>query len=301
MVSFTGALMVPKKTVRCHGGIPEMVSSNFHGTLPIWLFSSGTNMFCGVWHFAKQSVAAWIVLDGVQDYETKCASLMSDGKSWKAHWRKTKILLGHTHVKPREWELHLGGYFNLHCCMTLPQHHECMTPSRHQCCDTIEASLLWHHLGIMLWHHRGITSLTPFRHHFFDAIEASFLWHHCGITYLTPLRHHYDTIKKSFLWHHCGITYLTPQRYHYDSIKASFLWHHWGITSLTPLRHHCDTIKAPFLWHHCGITSLAPQSIMTPLRHHFCDTTEASLLWHHWGITMTSLRHQFLTEAEAKS
>ena len=176
----------------------------------------------------------------------------------------------------------LGGYLNLHCCMTLSQHHEF---SRHQSCDTI----------------KGITSLTPFRHHFFDAIEASFLWHHCGITYLTPLRHHYDTIKKSFLWHHCGITYLTPQRYHYDSIKASFLWHHWGITSLTPLRHHCDTIKAPFLWHHCGITSLAPQSIMTPLRHHFCDTIEASLLWHHWGITITSIKHHFFSEAEATS
>ena len=202
----------------------------------------------------------------------------------KKHGPKTKILLGHTHVKPREWELHLGGYFNLHCCMTLPQHHEYMTPSRHQCCDTIEASLLWHHLGIMLWHHRGITSLTPFRHHFFDAIEASFLWHHCGITYLTPLRHHYDTIKKSFLWHHCGITYLTPQRYHYDSIKASFLWHHWGITSLTPLRHHYDIIKASFFDWGWG------KVVVVVVVSWHC---EGAIFWYHWGIITILSRWAF--------
>ena len=107
----------------------------------------------------------------------------------------------------------LGGYLNLHCCMTLSQHHECMTPSRHQCWDTIKASLLWHHLGIMLWHHWGITSLTPLRHHFCDTIEASLIWHHRGII-MTPLRHHF-----------C------------DTIEASLIWHHWGII-MTPLRHH---------------------------------------------------------------
>ena len=156
--------------VRCHGGIPEMVSSNFHGTPPIWLFHPGTNMFCGVWHFTKQSVAVWIVLDGVQDYETKCASSMSDGKSWKpiedfgcSFWCLLPLNLGAFKPK-RTWPKNqdfvwpypckaqgvetpswqraplrsgLVGYLNLHCCMTLSQHHECMTPSRHQCCDTI--------------------------------------------------------------------------------------------------------------------------------------------------------------------
>ena len=159
----------------------------------------------------------------------------------------------------------LGGYLNLHCCMTLSQHHEF---SRHQCCDTI----------------KGITSLTPFRHHFFDAIEASFLWHHCGITYLTPLRHHYDTIKKSFLWHHCGITYLTPQRYHYDSIKASFLWHHWGITSLTPLRHHYDIIKASvFDWGWGKVV------VVVVVSWH----CEGVIFWYHWGIIMILSRWAF--------
>ena len=171
----------------------------------------------------------------------------------KKHGPKTKILLGHTHVKPREWELHLGGYFNLHCCMTLPQHHECMTPSRHQCCDTIEASLLWHHLGI--------TSLTPLRHHFCDTIK--------GITYLTTLRHQYDTIKASFLWHHWGITCLTPLRHHYDTIKASFFDWGWGtVVVVVVVSWHCEGV---IFWYHWGIIMILSRWAFRSYQTSTCD------------------------------
>ena len=154
-----------------------MVSSNFHGT-PYDCFIQGQTCFVGFGtSLYKQSVAVWIVLDGVQDYETKCASLMSDGKSWKAHWRLWMFFLVLVTFEPGSFQAQktwpknqdfawpypckakgvetpswqraplrsgLGGYLNLHCCMTLSQHHECMTPPRHQCCDTIKASLFWH-------------------------------------------------------------------------------------------------------------------------------------------------------------
>ena len=35
------------KTVRCHGGIPEMVSSNFHGTPHVTVFIQGQTCFVG--------------------------------------------------------------------------------------------------------------------------------------------------------------------------------------------------------------------------------------------------------------
>ena len=53
---------------------------------PYNCFIQGQTCFVGFGSsLYKQSVAVWIVLDGAQDYETKCASLMSDGKSWKTH------------------------------------------------------------------------------------------------------------------------------------------------------------------------------------------------------------------------
>ena len=174
-----------KKTVRCHGGIPEMVSSNFHGTPPYDCFHPGTNMFCGVWHFAKQSVAAWIVLDGVQDYETKCASLMSDGKSWKAHWRLWMFFLVLVTFEPGSFQAQKTWPKNQDFAWPYPcQAQGVGTPSwwvfqSSLLHDTATAS--WMHDTItasMLWHHRGITSLTPFRHHV-----------------VTPSRHHFfDTI-----------------------------------------------------------------------------------------------------------
>ena len=165
MVSFTGALMVPKKTVRCHGGIPEMVSSNFHGTPPYDCFHPGTSMFCGVWHFAKQSVAAWIVLDGVQDYETKCASLMSDGKSWKAHWRLWMFFLVLVTFEPGSFQAQKN-----------------MAQEPRFCLDLVDISIFtaaWHCHSIMnAWRHHGINVVTPLRHHFCDTIKATLLWHH---------------------------------------------------------------------------------------------------------------------------
>ena len=106
--------------VRCHGGIPEMVSSNFHGTPPIWLFHPGTNMFCGVWHFTKQSVAVWIVLDGVQDYETKYASSMSDGKSWKTHWRLWMFFLVFVTFEPGSFQAQKNMAQEPRFCLAIP-------------------------------------------------------------------------------------------------------------------------------------------------------------------------------------
>ena len=151
--------------VRCHGGIPEMVSSNFHGTPPIWLFHPGTNMFCGVWHFTKQSVAVWIVLDGVQDYETKCASSMSDGKSWKTHWRLWMFFLVLVTFEPGSFQAQKN-----------------MAQEPRFCLDLVDISIFtaaWHCHSIMnAWRHHGINVVTPLRHHFCDTIKATLLWHH---------------------------------------------------------------------------------------------------------------------------
>ena len=152
---------------------------------PIWLFHPGTNMFCGVWHFTKQSVAVWIVLDGVQDYETKCASSMSDGKSWKTHWRLWMFFLVLVTFEPGSFQAQKTWPKNQDFAWPYPcQAQGVGTPSwwvfqSSLLHDTATAS--WMHDTItasMLWHHRGITSLTPFRHHV-----------------VTPSRHHFfDTI-----------------------------------------------------------------------------------------------------------
>ena len=137
---------------------------------PIWLFHPGTNMFCGVWHFTKQSVAVWIVLDGVQDYETKCASSMSDGKSWKTHWRLWMFFLVFVTFEPGSFQAQKNMAQEPRFCLAIPMQSPGGGNSILTACAAevwtwwISQSSLLHDTVTASWMH--------------DATTASMLWHH---------------------------------------------------------------------------------------------------------------------------
>ena len=132
----------------------------------------------------KQNVPHWCHMIRV-GWKTHWKLWMSNSESWKTHWTHWMVLSGACYLwiwEPYGPKRHgqKQGF-----CLARPRWIPGVaTPSwqraplRLGLSGHLHRRHCWHHHGAILWHHEGITSLQPLRHQFCDTMKASLLWHH---------------------------------------------------------------------------------------------------------------------------